>query len=488
MLPIWRAFIPLLFFAATGAVLDRVLGLDLGPRGAGVGRWPRWAMCGIVASFAAALHPAVLGALVLLAVAARVAKGRARHDRAPLARTTSRRPFSHGPPWWGVAAAALTLVVVCRQATPAYWDSFVWLAKARIESGGWGALRAASLDQSTDVVPSGYPLLWPLAASWLSMGGRSMEALAAGAAAMTLVTLMLFLDAAADASGLGRTAGAPADPPPREPGWSALGLALVGVTPLVFVHLRSAYADLPVGLLAATCTLRLARSVERGGESPGDLSIAAMTAAALAGMKDEGMAHVAALVVALIVVKVWKLWAGERLPLAPGIVVLAAAAIPFNGWRLLLVSHHVIDADHSPSAPDLHAVGAIGRTVLSQLADTRSWGALWPIAFACAALVLARGNTFRSATRLATFAFLAEGALLVSAILFGPARVRIFAFEGTLVNRLLLQVAPAAGVMLMFALADAAMAWQTVHRPTAKPLAAPASAGAPVPALTRSSD
>jgi hypothetical protein len=42
--------------------------------------------------------------------------------------------------------------------------------------------------------------------------------------------------------------------------------------------------------------------------------------------------------------------------------------------------------------------------------------------------------------------------------------------------------------MLMFALADAAMAWQTVRRPTAKALAAPASPGAPVPALTRSPD
>jgi hypothetical protein len=259
----------------------------------------------------------------------------------------------------------------------------------------------------------------------------------------------------------------------------------VGVTPLVFVHLRSSYADLPVGLLAATCTLRLVRSVERGGDAPGDLSVAAMTAVALAGIKDEGMAHVVALVVALIVVKVWKLWAGDRLPLAPGLAVLAAAAIPFNGWRLLLASHHVVDADHSLSRPDFHSAGAIGQTVLAQLADTRTWGALWPIAFACAALVLARGNTFRSATRLATFAFLAEGALLVSAIVVGPARIRVFAFEGTLINRLLLQLAPAAGAMLMLALADAAMAWQTVRRAT--PIAVPASPGAPVPALTRSS-
>src|ERR1700677_1939011 len=165
MLPIWRALLPLAVFAATGAVLDRVLALDLGALGGGIRRWPRWIMCGIVACFAAALHPAVLAALVALAVAGRIAKARAPRA-APLAAWAPPR----GVPWWGVAAAALTLVVVCRPATPAYWDSFVWLAKARIESGGWGALRAAALDQSTNVVPSGYPLLWPLAASWLSMG------------------------------------------------------------------------------------------------------------------------------------------------------------------------------------------------------------------------------------------------------------------------------------------------------------------------------
>ncbi len=486
MLPIWRAFVPLVFFAAAGALLDHVLALDLGASGSSIGRWARWTMCGIVACFAAALHPAVLGALIVLALIGRFAGSRG--PGGPRL-STPRLPALaalRGPPWWAIAAATLTLVVVCRPATPAYWDSFVWLAKARIESGGWGALRTAALDQTTDVVPSGYPLLWPLAASWLSMSGRSMEALAAGAAAMTLVTLMLFLDTAADTAGVGRGAGDDTGVA-AEPRWAALGLALVGVTPLVFVHLRSSYADLPVGLLAATCTLRLVRSVERSGDAPGDLSVAAITAVALAGIKDEGMAHVVALVVALIVVKVWKLWEGQRLPLAPGMAVLAAAAIPFNGWRLLLRAHRVIDADHSLSRPDLQAAGAIGRTVLAHLADTRSWGALWPIAFACAALVLARGSTFRAATRMATFAFLAEGALLVSAIVCGPARVRVFAFEGTLVNRLLLQLAPAAGVMLMLALADAAMAWQTVRRPGSAPLAVPTSP-APVPVLTRSSE
>jgi hypothetical protein len=468
MLPIWRALLPLAVFAAMGAVLDRVLALDLG---GGWGKWVRWAMCGIVATFAAALHPLVLGALVMLALVGRIAKRR-RPSTPAVAPDTAARP---GFGWWGVVAFALGLVVVCRPATLVYWDSFVWLAKAKVESaGGWGALRAATLDQSADVVPSGYPLFWPLAASWLSMSGRSMEAVAAGAAAMTLLTLMLFLDAAADASE-GR-----ADEKAR---WAPLALGLLGMTPLVFVHLRSAYVDLPVGLLAATCTLRLARSLERRGEGAGDLSVAAITAAALVGMKDEGMAHVAALVIAIVIVQ---LWARERLPLAPGLTILAAAAIPFNGWRMLLLAHGVTDVDHRLSTPDFKAAGAVLRTVARHLADTRSWGALWPIAFACVVLVLVRGRSFRVVTRLATLTFLAEGALLGAALLFGSDRVRVFAFEGTLVNRLLIQLAPGAGAMLMLAVVDAARASRTVqHAPRAIPIAAPAGQ---VPAMTRSSE
>jgi hypothetical protein len=126
--------------------------------------------------------------------------------------------------------------------------------------------------------------------------------------------------------------------------------------------------------------------------------------------------------------------------------------------------------------------------VLQHLADTRSWGALWPIAFACAALVLGRGKTFRSGSRFAARAFLAEGGVLFAALLFGPDRVRVFAFEGTLINRLLIQLAPPAGVLMTLALADAAEAWQAVQAvrraaPIPMELAAPP---APHVALTRS--
>jgi|CZKU01.1.fsa_nt_gi hypothetical protein len=481
MLPIWLAILPLALFIASGAVLDRVLALDLGTAestGGDAGKWVRWAMCGLVACFAAALHPAVLAALIALALVGRLAK----RGRVAPASVVERAEDRRVGVAFGVAAAVLALVVICRPAALVYWDSFVWLAKGRIESAGWGALRAASLDRSADVIPSGYPMFWPLASSWLSMGGRSMEALAAGAAAMTLVTLMLFLDAVASAFG---DRGPARDGRGDRPRWAPLALVLVGITPLVFVHLRSAYADLPVGLLAATCTLRLSRCIERPDGRSGDLAIASMAAVALAGLKDEGMAHVAALAIAVIVLQ---LRSRERLPLSPAMVVMAAAAIPFNGWRMILRAHNVIDADHRPSAPDFAAAGAVGRSVLQHLADTRSWGALWPIAFACAALVLGRGKTFRSGSRFAARAFLAEGGVLFAALLFGPDRVRVFAFEGTLINRLLIQLAPPAGVLMTLALADAAEAWQAVQAvrraaPIPMELAAPP---APHVALTRS--
>jgi len=49
-----------------------------------------------------------------------------------------------------------------------------------------------------------------------------------------------------------------------------------------------------------------------------------------------------------------------------------------------------------------------------------------------------------------------QAALLAMALVFGPDRVRTFAFEGTLVNRLLLQLAPLAGALLALSLGDAA--------------------------------
>jgi hypothetical protein len=439
MLPIWRAILPAIALAGLGAAIDRLMRLGLG---GGPGRWPRWIACGLAACFAAALHPVVLVLLLAVALAWRV------HDS-----TGAHVVKTWSPPWrWlqGVAVLALAAIAL-RPATPMYWDAFVWLGKARIESGGLGALRTGALDPSADVIPAGYPLLWPLAASWFSSFGRTAAALTAGAAATTLLSLLLFLDAAAAAfDGRDPSLGAAE----RRPRWAlGAGLAILGVTPLLFVHLRSAYADLPVGLMAATCTLRLGRDLEARDEASGDIACAAIVALVLSGLKDEGVAHVAAIVLSLIATREL---CGRRASLRSPAVVLGAAALPFMAWRILLVAHGLANGDHELSTPDLAALGKIATVTLSSMGDMKSWGALWSLATVSAVIVLVRRSSFRPATVLAAIAVLGEGAMLGGALLFGPDRVRAFAFEGTLVNRLLVQLAPPAGALFMLALGDSA--------------------------------
>ncbi len=440
MLPIWRAILPAMALAGIGAAIDRLLRLGLG---GGPGRGPRWIACGLAACFAAALHPAVLVILLAAGVARRAWGSTAAHPG----------PTWSPGPWRGlmlVAVLALAAVAL-RPAVPLYWDSFVWLGKARIESAGFGALRTGALDPPADVIPAGYPLLWPLAASWLSGFGRTAGALTAGAAATTLLALLLFLDAAAGAFD---GADPSLDASERRPRWAlGAGLAVLGVTPLLFVHLRSAYADLPVGLLAATGTLRLGRDLEARAGASGDVAFAAIVAVVLSGIKDEGVAHAAAIVLSLIATREL---CERRASLRSPAIVLGAAALPFMAWRILLMIHGLADGDHELSAPDLPALGKIATMTLLSMGDMKSWGALWSVAPVSAVLVLVRRKTFRPATVLAAFALLAEGAMLGSALLFGPDRVRTFAFEGTLVNRLLMQLAPPAGALFMLALGDSA--------------------------------
>jgi len=161
MVPIWLAMAPALIFAAVGATVDRLGGLGLA---GGWGQWPRWIACGLTIAFATYIHPVALLLLTALVVLARTSAGAS-------VTASASRPSSALAPYVAVMAFALAAVAVLRPAMPMYWDDFVWLGKARIESGGLGHLRAAALDPDADVIPHGYPLLWPLAAS--SRGPRS---------------------------------------------------------------------------------------------------------------------------------------------------------------------------------------------------------------------------------------------------------------------------------------------------------------------------
>jgi hypothetical protein len=439
MVPIWLAIAPALFFAAVGAATDRLCGLGLA---GGWGQWPRWIACGVTIAFATCLHPTVLPLLAGLMFLARIGAG-------PPATVSSSPRSSALAPYVAAMAFALAAGAVLRPAMPMYWDAFVWLGKARIESGGLGHLRDATLDPNADVIPHGYPLLWPLAASWFSMFGEAPAALVAGAAGATLLAVLLFLDTAAEA--FEGTLPAPAGFAPR-PRWAFGGaFAVLLLTPMFWVHLRSAYADLPVGLLAATCMLRLGRCLDGSDDLRRDMTVAVLAATALAGTKDEGIGHVTVIVLAAVASQPK---AGRREVLR-WLAVLGSAATVFLAWRALLRLHHVVDTDHELAAPAIDALGGIGRVIASSAADTRTWGALWPIAIAAVSTVGVRGSSFRPATRFAALALVGQAALLALALVFGPDRVRTFAFEGTLVNRLLVQLAPGAAALLALALGDA---------------------------------
>ncbi|MGH7271948.1 MAG: hypothetical protein ACREJ3_16080, partial [Polyangiaceae bacterium] len=164
-------------------------------------------------------------------------------------------------------------------------------------------------------------------------------------------------------------------------------------------------------------------------------------------------AHVTAIAVAVAVAQ---RFSTKRPRLIAPLAVFASAAIPFAVWRILLASRGVGDLDHRLAVPDFSAAGRLGVTFLYAMTDPMSWGALWPITIGCAVLVTVRHRAFRLATHVATLAFLGEAILLAASLVFGPERVRVFAFEGTLVNRLLVQLAPPAATMFIFALRDAA--------------------------------
>ncbi|MBL9037357.1 MAG: hypothetical protein JNG84_02475, partial [Archangium sp.] len=213
-------------------------------------RSPTSTWAAIAGLFAVALGPAggVLGAALLVTLWR--------------TRTT---PATPSTPW--VPLAVLSALVLARPSVPTGWDEFVWLAKARIEALGFSEGVRAALDPALRVGPAGYPPLWPLAVSWVGLG---VDALDAHVLAGSLLMLLSVASAA-------------------EAWWPTLitsrrgrllGLAVALSAPLVWVHVRSTYLDLPLGLLAAATV---------GFLCTGRFGLASVVAVVMAGFKDEGL-------------------------------------------------------------------------------------------------------------------------------------------------------------------------------------------------------
>jgi len=400
VIPIF-ATVPVLAGAAGfGFVVDRALG---GALGGGAVRWPlRCLVVGAIVYLFLIGGWLVLPGVVLAAWLGRRAPAVARDDRGALAAA--------------VAALVVALALgVLRPAYPLYWDAFVWLGKARLAARHFGALRELALTPGSGVIPSGYPLFYPAAAAWLGGMRDDAAAVVAGATAFKLVALWLFATALAAA--------------PR--GRAALVLLVLFATPLWLVHLRSTYVDLSIGLFAASLLLLVhdARSL---------VGIAAV-AIVLTGTKDEGFAHVVAVGGVMLV-------AGGSGRRRAALIAIGAATVAFLLWHGQLALHHVA-RDHALGPPALAALPALGRALAVALGDFVSWGALWPLVLAALIVLVRRRSTHRDAVLYAEV-LAAEAALFALAIACGSERVRAFAVGGTLVNRLLVQLAPTAALLV----------------------------------------
>lgn len=337
------------------------------------------------------------------------------------ARLTPRPPSqsSERLPW--LVLGGLVVVVLARPWVPIYWDEFVWLGKARLEALGFGAGVSAALDPAQHLVPPGYPPLWPLAVGWVSLGADDLAVHVAASGLLTALCAAVALEAwwprLEDAAG-GRSR------------W--LTVAVLASAPLVIVHLRSSYVDLPVGLLGAAVFGFLV--TER-------VPLACAAAVVLAGAKDEGLAHVFAATAGAIAVH------GLRSRVLQWASPALLGVISVVTWRWLLHSRGVQVHDHALHAPLVEWTGTFVRLLARHAFDVWSWGLSW-----CVVLAMLTLRPSRVEVRGLRWALGVNLALMAGALVSGPERVRVFAESGTLMNRLLVQVWPLGVLLVWFVL------------------------------------
>ena len=193
-----------------------------------------------------------------------------------------------------------------------------------------------------------------------------------------------------------------------------------------------------VGLLSLAVLAALLRAREGGAPH-----VAILAAFLLAGVKDEGAAHVIAVAAAVAVTT------GERR--APALAA-AAALVSAGTWRVLLALAGVEHGDHALEGAGLVDAPAIATEVVRGATDVLSWGATWPLALAASVVCVRRGDP---RARAVVLALALSFAALLTGVLAGSERVRAFALDGTLMNRLLMQLLPLAAWLVLEGIAIA---------------------------------
>ena len=304
----------------------------------------------------------------------------------------------------------ISVIVLARPWVPTEWDEFVWLGKARFEALGFGAGARAALDPAQHLIPAGYPPLWPAAVGWLSLGNDAISTHVLAASLLVLLCVATALETIT----LDR---------PR-----LLALAVLVAAPLVWVHARSTYVDLPMGLLGLALVGLLLRSPDRPP------LLAAFLALVLVGFKDEGLAQVlAATGAALLIHRRWRL-------ALPALVAVTAVAT----WRLLVSAHGIPLFDHALGMPQWGWVPKLLQLFAVHATDLFSWGVFWSVTLAVV-LTPSTDPTIRALRVMLLLLALFTAAALVA----GPERVRVFAENGTLLNRVLIQLWPCAALLVL---------------------------------------
>lgn len=321
-----------------------------------------------------------------------------------------RKPGSPLPSGFLPVCAVAGLVMLARPWVPLYWDEFVWLAKARLTSISFDEVTRAALDPQAGVIPAGYVPLWPSSVGWLSLGQDSLSGHVVGSSLLLLVCFAAAIESWWASFSTAR--------------WWVLVPACAA--PLALVHFRAAYVDLPIGLLAAALLGRLLDG-RAGIES---IAMAVL----LAGFKDEGVTLLVSVSVVAAVLGSMK--ARSLGPLLAGVATLII-------WRWQVGRSGVEVFDHTLHVPAFDWLPSLGRLLAFHLFDLASWGLTWPLALAT---LTVRGDRTAQALK---WALVANLVFLCAAVLMGPERLRVFAENGTLLNRLLLQSWPIAALLLI---------------------------------------
>ena len=420
MIPLWRPVLSLAGAILVAVPLDRHFHV-LPQRS--VVRWPLLALATFVSLYLVYAIPALAAVTAVGLVTLAVVRGRT---------STAAPSLGSRAPLLALAATSLVFLVAAlfdRAATPYFWDAFVWLAKARFAAGGLeGLIRGGLHTTLPPFIPSGYPLFEPLIVALLAGLSPRPESVVAGAIGLEILSILLFLSAIADDERL--------EPRARTARLATVAFVLLAC-PLVLVHLRSAYVDLPLGLLVGAFAVLLPR--------PGAGFACAVLAVAAAALKDEGMVHVAAITVTGVgygLVRVRDV-ALVRRSIASG---LSAAAV-MAAWHLRLSLSGIPNTDHALSIPEWQRLHALSSAALGHALEFKSWGALGALGVGGIVAVairppLAPHDSFWFAALL-----LADSLVLFAARLATPALVMEFATEGTLLNRLAMQLAPLAALL-----------------------------------------